>query len=88
MLFHKKTKAEVDSKLREFNARTGSIFGESNPVRDHTFRQCIRNGVDFGVFKKPEAKEETKSGPKVTVKPKQSIKNTLGLIPSSYGETD
>ncbi len=88
VLFHKKTKAEVDSKLREFNTRTGSIFGESNPSRDHTMRQCIRNGVDFGVFKKPEVKEEAKVGVKVTVKPKQPVKNTLGLIPSSYGETD
>ena len=51
VLFHKKTKAEVDAKLREINAKTGSIFGESDPLRDHTIRQCIRNGVDLRLLK-------------------------------------
>ena len=88
VLFHKKTKAEVDAKLREINAKTGSIFGESDPLRDHTIRQCIRNGVDLRLLKNETKKEESASGPTITIKPKKQVKNTLGLIPSSYGEAD
>ena len=88
VLFHKKTKAEVDAKLREINAKTGSIFRESDPLRDHTIRQCIRNGVDLRLLKNETKKEESASGPTITIKPKKQVKNTLGLIPSSYGEAD
>ena len=102
VLFHAKKKAEVDAKVKEIKVRTGSIFQEdSNPLRDHTLRQCIRNGVDLSRFKSLDTskddrkKEEGKrSRPKVVVKAKSktsaetSVKNTLGLVPSRYGETD
>lgn len=102
VLFHAKKKVEVDAKLRELKVRSGNGFQtESNPLRDHTLRQCIRNGVDLTRFKPTDTavedrkKEEAKkSRPKIVVKSKgeksgeQVVKNTLGLIPSTYGDSD
>ena len=84
--FGRKSRAEVNAKLLESKAISGDIFGKSDPLRDHTLKQCIANGVNLQVFKKEEKKEEVVL-PTVTVKPKK-VKNTLGLVPSCYGEDE
>ena len=71
VLFQKKSKAEVNAKVREIEAKSGDIFGKKDAARERTLKQCIANHVDLSLFKKEEVKKP--SLPKLTLKVKKGV---------------
>ena len=91
VMYHTKSRAEVNANLKEIKATSGDIFHKSNLPNEHALKRCISGGVDFRVFKPSEPKPSSTVTPLPGVvlkaKPKE-VKNTLGLVPLSYGEDD